>query len=1120
MASSYNHSKNNYDLSYLLLLEAANEFQGYLMGLTNNNLITFANDPDALELYLNKIEADENDSGENATFNYYNTSTLNIFKKEILPNILDRTTGAYFTYDLLNSAIDRYPFKNILFPNDLFKYMSILYFNNNYKKVGTAGFQNAIPQFLDGTIATSTVNFEINDSIKHLSSQKLVKSNVTKINKDGQAEKVLKDPNDPKSPAKQYYSGVYNDPKNKRKIEDLKININKGSPNRFEIPQIASYTFKHYKTNFSRRNSNHLPIFLNAIPPLEMSRCVPYLDVKLVTRKFKNTSPMSNPKFFRFVKEEGENKFVLRDQVGYDNYRPVTPDFENFGDNYNVNYMDLFTSPQTMVNANINSTTADGIFGKRGNNDNPVLEPIMPFMSLESLNVSISGKGYGIMASKTANMILTLHDRSRLAEIAPLVASNQIAGTKIHIEYGWNHPEGGATSKNVIGKYLNALKEVSIFQVINSSYDFKGSEVKIKLKLAAAGFKQTNRVHIGSGPVVPTNVVQGVIDEVIDDLLAENNKGEKDKIREVRQQIRLNGNDAKSIYANYTWEQYSKVSNALKNKKEDYKELKETIKKIVSGEDVSDSVTGFINNQEDEAQKETMLKYLYGKLDYMSSDEFLDPYILNYVYGSKSHQQEETLRSETFESQQDYYTNTIKQDNGISGESDAANIGKHVTLGTVLSSLIAYPLASTCLFDEVQLIFYPINHQAGGARKYTTANFPIPLEMLKTQIQEKIKGNSRMTVQSFLGLLEKKILRNRSLYAYGLNTEYKRLEVINDDNSQPDSTKINIVVSRINGLELTDLGIDATKPADAELIKLAGSYGSADDDKKNEILSKKLTNKGPTFKSKCLKIHKNIIISKNKNQVNLDISSQLRSIYQNDELDNLYPASEKLTVPNLTLDYEVIPVAVPKDTLLADEDLTEGGIHLEKTMLRIHISDSQTVNSPIDHALIAAKTEGFNDTFDKKIADIAKKMSYSEIKQVIKRSYPTIMYGSSTATIDSISVSANSSGKLADVLIVESYGNIQNAKTEGRNWETPYEETILFPSQVSLKCAGMPMIGRGNNIFIDFGTNTTIDNIYTVISVDHTIKKGEFKSDIKLVPANIGAVSSFRDKLIRLGQKL
>ena len=927
MASSYNQSKNNYDLSYLLLLEAANEFQGYLMGLTNNSLLTFANDLDALEEYLNKIESDENDSEKDTTASYYNTSTLNIFKKEILPNILDRTTGAYFTYDLLNSAMDRHPFKNILFPNDLFKYMSILYFNDNYKQAGTAGFQNAVPQFLDGTVATSTVNFEINDAIKHLSSQKLVKTNITKINKDGKEEKVLKDPNDPNSPAKQYYSGVYNDPKNKRKIEDLKINVKKGPPDRFDIPQVASYTFKHYKTNFSRRNSNHLPIFLNAIPPLEMSRCAPYLDVKLVTRKFKNTSPMSNPKFFRFVKEEGENKFVLRDQVGYDDYRPVTPDFEKFGDNYNVNYMDLFTSPQTMVNANINSTTPDGIFGKRGNNDNPILEPIMPFMSLESLDVSITGKGYGIMASKTANMVLTLHDRSRLAEIAPLVASNQIAGTKLHIEYGWNHPEGGATSENVIGKYLNALKEVSIYQVINSSYDFKGNEVKIKLKLAASGFKQTNRVHIGSGPVVPTNVVQGVIDEVIDDLLAENNKGEKDKIREVRQQIRLNGNDAKSIYANYTWEQYSKVSNALKTKKEDYTELKETIKKIISGEDVSDSVTGFINNQEDDTQKETMLKYLYGKLDYMASDEFLDPYILNYVYGSKAHKKEEGLRSETFESQQDHYINTIKQDNGISGESDAANIGKHVTLGTVLSSLVAYPLASTCLFDEVQLIFYPINHQAGGARKYTTANFPIPLEMLKTQIQEKIKGNSRMTIQSFLGLLEKKILRNRSLYAYGLNTEYKRLEAINTDNSQKDETKVKIVVDKIVGKQLTDLGIDAKKPEDSKLIELAESYGTADDSKKSEILSEKLTNKGPTFKSKCLKIHKEIMVSKKKDQVNIDISSQLRSIYKNDELNDLYPASEKLTVPNLTLDYEVIPVSAPKDELMGDEDLTEGGIH-------------------------------------------------------------------------------------------------------------------------------------------------------------------------------------------------
>ena len=57
------------------------------------------------------------------------------------------------------------------------------------------------------------------------------------------------------------------------------------------------------------------------------------------------------------------------------------------------------------------------------------------------------------------------------------------------------------------------------------------------------------------------------------------------------------------------------------------------------------------------------------------------------------------------------------------------------------------------------------------------------------------------------------------------------------------------------------------------------------------------------------------------------------------------------------------------------------------------------------------------------------------------------------------------------------------------------------------------MITRGQSLFIDFGTNTSLDNIYTVKSVNHSITAGEFNTDLELVPSNMGAISSFRKKI-------
>ena len=66
---------------------------------------------------------------------------------------------------------------------------------------------------------------------------------------------------------------------------------------------------------------------------------------------------------------------------------------------------------------------------------------------------------------------------------------------------------------------------------------------------------------------------------------------------------------------------------------------------------------------------------------------------------------------------------------------------------------------------------------------------------------------------------------------------------------------------------------------------------------------------------------------------------------------------------------------------------------------------------------------------------------------------------------------------------------------------------------------GMPNIGRGNTIFIDFGTNTSLDNIYTVKNVTHTIRAGDFSTTLDLVPSNMGAVEGFAKNIAKMVSK-
>ena len=135
------------------------------------------------------------------------------------------------------------------------------------------------------------------------------------------------------------------------------------------------------------------------------------------------------------------------------------------------------------------------------------------------------------------------------------------------------------------------------------------------------------------------------------------------------------------------------------------------------------------------------------------------------------------------------------------------------------------------------------------------------------------------------------------------------------------------------------------------------------------------------------------------------------------------------------------------------------------------------------------------------------------------RDSPTIIYGAAGSTISNIGVTANTSGEMANVLMVESYGNLKNGGVEGMNDETAFETVTMFPNTVSISMLGMPKIGRGNTIFVDFVTNTSLDNIYTVKNVSHTISAGYFSTSLEVVPSNMGAVQDFAENLTKLFSK-
>jgi hypothetical protein len=85
---------------------------------------------------------------------------------------------------------------------------------------------------------------------------------------------------------------------------------------------------------------------------------------------------------------------------------------------------------------------------------------------------------------------------------------------------------------------------------------------------------------------------------------------------------------------------------------------------------------------------------------------------------------------------------------------------------------------STCgLYDEVQLVFYPVNNQSAAARKHTTASFPINLKDLEKELHKRTKAGEQsfrnLSVHAFFAILER-IVSKQTATAYDLFPEDER----------------------------------------------------------------------------------------------------------------------------------------------------------------------------------------------------------------------------------------------------------------------------------------------------------------------------------------------------------
>ncbi len=517
--------------------------------------------------------------------------------------------------------------------------------------------------------------------------------------------------------------------------------------------------------NYAQRGTGAVEVFMNMIPTLEWSRATPYMDIQVITPGAEMTSEgrISGLGQLKFLNGKVSRTMDTADyKIGTSQTKAVSDQQtqaqqENPTAKFSSAGMEIFTSPQTLVPANEEYRSyasiaeleagernalgeANPFPGQPGSGRSaPVIDRMRPFMSLTSVSIKVMPTR-GMMSTKRAEINLTLHDRSRLSEIAELVSPSMFGKTELLLEYGWSHPDspgGNGNTDNPFGSFIDSLRVVEKYGVFNSKYTFTDDgQVQINLYCVTRGDTAARVTNVGiSKKAVPLfRAIESLIEAI---------RNYQDRLVETQPSM-----------ANVTG-MSSIASLSPTNAAE-----------LFGDEEVMTEIQNFIDNSQNssaaalaitldktvkavELAQTTVAAEMQNKINIAESkgDPFLKP---------KS-------------AAADSSTVLPQWANHPYSPKDTSN---WCSFGRFASLFIAHPLANTGKFDDIQMYFYTFNEKAGWLHNCNISQFPLDLsgtnpKGLKSRLTDFAKEKLQISVNDIMNWLNTNYFSNMAAKAYG-----------------------------------------------------------------------------------------------------------------------------------------------------------------------------------------------------------------------------------------------------------------------------------------------------------------------------------------------------------------
>lgn len=828
------------------------------------------------------------------------------------------------------------------------------------------------------------------------------------------------------------------------------INSNMAMPNREGTPSLSAIMMNSVRVLPIHKNVNAVTIFMNGLPTMELARCVPYLDIQF-------QFPQAPVDGANRINGMGLIKFLDGAETAADGTRRLLLNANELDGSlsdgtkqqFTVAGMEVFTAPQTMVNAN--EDRDQSLDGNR--RSAPVRDKFRPFLTFKTLTVDVVPTT-GFMCYKSAKMDFVLHDKSRVAEIADFIRPDLYSNTEILIEYGWNHPDKPAAG-NAYADLINGMRCREKYGIVNVSMNFDDAgQVNISLTLAMKGSTdfRTETISSDEGGVgdIIRNIrrLSGQVADIRRRVFQHNTPGtpEVRGVQILNTAGDANGQILLSPQLRTALTQFQRQLNSSHTPATN--DLSATLRELYGA-----------NGQGGTASRlrTTIQQKIAGKLAKVSRSG-TDPFATN-----------ATTQVNGRSNGRRYVTYDATSNRAIQ-EADrvlsAAQVSTSVTLGKLLLLFVGQPLAMSHRFDDIQLIFYPFNMYAGKANSLNIANFLVDTRYFLDQYTryrtESIARAADMSLQDFLVFIARTIIEDPAAPSYGLRSPggdgRQFWRTVSSGEGGGTSTRAD--ADGGNTAEINELALQRRMETLLQGTTPDGSFRLPQIDYYIECVPRSAAAIGEgqdnTGASALTILRVHIF---DKHTTSYDSQGAILEASRNDELRTVGSLPER----------------------------TGGNVGVRQ-------SQNEAANSILESANNAGLITQIPNS-NPKLYRI--NGGSQRIREFMMKTSPYIIIGSQGTAVKTAGLATIQDPALSTVNLLRSF----HADPMEPNGESPGGLPLqVIPCELSINCYGCPLIEYMTKFFVDFGTGTTIDNYYNVIGISHKFEQGSFTTDVKFAP--------------------